>query len=225
MSTLNTIDVDHLLTSALTMQPVDHDWSPDPEDGAPEPFRVVEAFDYEDDEATYTLVADDGVAAAIVVNGTCIDLWAYDEYLEAIDVEDEDDARDTFASLTEVEPVMHGAEGPMVNYFYPLMGIENEPVEAAAKLGHLPLCVVQLADGRTGLALTGGGMDLSWEICEAFIRLGYLPPTHFAMLPGMADRGTSDRDRVIVAACRRSFAVAAERAQRDLDYFNDRYPA
>lgn len=99
-------------------------------------------------------------------------------------------------------------EGPMMNYFYPL-GPErdgwDDPEEMARRIAGLPLCIVRL-DGEMGLALTGGGMDLSWEICEAYTRLGCLPPTHFEP-PAMSGRGTSDRDRYLVAAYRRACMV------------------
>lgn len=96
-------------------------------------------------------------------------------------------------------------EGPMMSYWYP---VKLADCEAAAMLiAHLPLCVVQFDDDETGLALTGGGMDLSWEICEAFIVLGYRPPVHFCDLPVMAGRGTSERDIAIIAACEESCRI------------------
>lgn len=83
------------------------------------------------------------------------------------------------------------SEGPMMNYMYKIDtsrvgGLEN----AALAIFDLPLCVVSFIDGqRWGekyLALTGGGMDLSWDICLAYMRLGYLPPIHFYHLPEFA---------------------------------------
>lgn len=115
---------------------------------------------------------------------------------------------------------------PMMNFAYPLpdLGVAADVYDAADRIHDLPLCVVS-RDGGYELALTGGGMDLSWEICEAFMRLGFLPPFHFCELPGMAGRGQSPRDRAIIAACRRAVSehsrrIAAEaswRLQR-LDY-------
>jgi hypothetical protein len=103
------------------------------------------------------------------------------------------------------------AEGPMMSYFYPCDIRDAE--EAARLLVDTCVCVVNV-DGKTGLALTGGGMDLSWEICEAFMVLGHLPPLHFADLPGMAGRGTDKRDRWIVAGCVASARLAVQRAKR-----------
>lgn len=76
-------------------------------------------------------------------------------------------------------------EGPQMNYFYECDW--NDTEEAAKAIKNLPLCLIELRDGTKGMALTGGGMDLSWEICAAYVALGYLPPVHFAGdLPSMA---------------------------------------
>lgn len=109
-------------------------------------------------------------------------------------------------------------DGPMMNYYYPLPEFRDDPMEAAKKLEHLPLVIVEFQDsGDRALALSGGGMDLSWEICEAYMRLGYLPPVHFCDLPEMAGRGKSPRDRWIIAACQRSLEGMKERQERSLE--------
>lgn len=100
-------------------------------------------------------------------------------------------------------------EGPMMNYFYPL-GYEVSDDEArriAWRIRRLPLCMVRIGD-VWGMALTGGGMNLSWEICEAFMRVGLLPPVHFTPA-AMCGRGASARDRWIVRGYRRSCRVLA----------------
>jgi hypothetical protein len=104
-------------------------------------------------------------------------------------------------------------EGPMMNYWYPA-DIDDQEA-AAMKLVDLPLCVVEV-HGETGLALTGGGMDLSWEICEAYVELGLYPPAHFCRLPGMAGRGKSERDVRILRACRESILGMMNRASYGL---------
>ncbi len=97
--------------------------------------------------------------------------------------------------------------GPMMNYYYPAE--IDDPAAAARLLADTCLVPVEVA-GRTGLALTGGGMDLSWEIVGAFVALGMLPPVHFADLPRMADRRTADPDTLTaIAACLRSCEVMA----------------
>jgi hypothetical protein len=155
------------------------------------------------------------------------------------------------------------AEGPMMNYYYPLPSLPGSEYDAAYTIRDLPLCIVRNLENDTmptdyALALTGGGMDLSWEICEAFMRLGFLPPMAFADLPAIAGRGDKakpwresphpgggrpafnprfprlsaanvaewnemlrmhqaderykQRDRTIIAACRRTAQVYGERA-------------
>lgn len=108
----------------------------------------------------------------------------------------------------------HGvlSEGPMMSSWYPVK--LDDPREAAKLLVHLPLCTVEFEDGTTGLALTGGGMDLSWEICEAFVLLGYYPPLHFCELPAMSGRAKSDKDKAIIAACEQSCKIAEDWAAR-----------
>lgn len=123
----------------------------------------------------------------------------------------------------EIDPLDGGAEGPMMNYAYPFPGSLDE--DDASKIAHLPLCIV-IRDGYDSgceLALTGGGMNLSWEICEAYVLLGQLPPAHFAGLSGMCGRGSlssggeygtepNARDALIIAACRRTAEVMLAQA-------------
>jgi len=117
---------------------------------------------------------------------------------------DEESTCDGYVSLS----------APMMSYWYPVE--IDDTGEAAKALVDLPLCVVTV-DGQTGLALTGGGMDLSWEICAAYIALGHLPPLHFCDVPDMASRWTPAKART-VAACVRSCNIAAgwatDRAKR-----------
>lgn len=105
------------------------------------------------------------------------------------------------------------AEGPMMSYYYPLDVDDN--AEAARLLVDTPLVVVEVGD-QTGLALSGGGMDLTWEICEAFLALGFYPPVHFCDLPGMA-KEDSPENRMIVAACRESVRIKQRWLARTLE--------
>lgn len=133
-------------------------------------------------------------------------------------------------AATECEGYMH-AEGPMVNCFYPVgertISRLGGPEEAAKLLADLPLCIVEV-DDEFGLALTGCGMNLSWEICEAYTHLGLLPPVDFCDLPAMAGRGTmtnggedgaevSERDQRIIAACKRACAIQIKWAAQAID--------
>lgn len=111
-------------------------------------------------------------------------------------------------------------DGPMMNYFYPLPDDDMDPTEAAKAIVDLPLCVIEFLDedrgDRYALALTGGGMDLSWEICEAYMRLGYLPPAHFADLPEYAgvNYKRSAKHQWIITAMRRSIDGMSHRFSR-----------
>lgn len=104
-------------------------------------------------------------------------------------------------------------EGPMMSYYYPLPEYRGDVTEDARSLVDLPLCLIHLMErDEYALALTGGGMDLTWQICEAFMLLGLLPPFHFTDLPGYADRGASATDRWIISGCRRSAQIVKMRA-------------
>lgn len=98
------------------------------------------------------------------------------------------------------------ASGPMMNYYYP---VELDDLESAARTLVDSVCVAVDVNGETGLALAGGGMDLSWEICEAFMALGFLPPVHFCDLPAMAGKRATPGNLATIEACERSCSIAA----------------
>lgn len=97
--------------------------------------------------------------------------------------------------------------GPMMNFRYPIrLDRVGGQVDAAFVLIDLPLVVITDPEGGEDfIALSGGGMDLSWEICEAYMRLGYLPPTHFN--PERMCKEDSELNRAIVAAYQKSCEV------------------
>ncbi len=96
---------------------------------------------------------------------------------------------------------------PAMNYYYLVPELDRhwQPNEAALVLDeHVPMTLVHIAESdEYAMALTGGGMDLTWEICWAYILLGYLPPTDHTSLPRMGGMKWNDRSRLIVKACRR----------------------
>jgi hypothetical protein len=114
---------------------------------------------------------------------------------------------------------LNESDGPMMSYYYPLPKFPEDIHKACLAIRRLPLVIVRFDgdDDKAALALTGGGMNLSWEICEAFMRLGHLPPTHFE-LPAMCGRGTSAKDRWILRgylkACRVQRAWLGRKAER-----------
>jgi hypothetical protein len=117
-------------------------------------------------------------------------------------------------------------EGPMMSYYYRLPEFSGDLTEAATAIKGLPLVIITFEDsGEHALALSGGGMDLSWQICEAFMRLGYFPPSHFSDLPQMCGRGHSAKDRWIIAACRKSLQCQKERAGRSLRRLRENFKA
>jgi hypothetical protein len=146
----------------------------------------------------------------------CYADWDRDERVWRCEVDSCEDS--------EVEP---DTDGPMMNFSYDLpTGFpihHDDPHEAAHAIRELPLCVVRFR--RVGpwacsyaLALTGGGMDLSWEICEAFMRLGYLPPVAFADLPEMAGYPANEVHRWVVEGCLRAFREHERRAACEAEW-------
>lgn len=224
--------VDGLSCRAVDSVPVDHEWSPETWLALASP--EVGGWDYIEARRCDTCGAaviypDDHRAELVNVHGDPVN----DEDGEPITATDEDD-RDEWADLIEAHEgaedgpyAWHGcdnadadardmgAEGPMMNYYYPVD--LDDAADAARKLADTCLCVVEV-DGRDGLALTGGGMDLSWEIAAAFVTLGYLPPVHFADLPNMAGMGATTRNLTTAAAMVRSCELMAARMVRNVDH-------
>jgi hypothetical protein len=90
---------------------------------------------------------------------------------------------------------------PMMNYYYPLPDERQYDESDAAQIQRLNLCLIYFVKNNNyALALTGGGMDLSWDICEGFIRLGYYPPVHFR-LPNLAGTPNDEHHQTIIQAC------------------------
>jgi len=94
---------------------------------------------------------------------------------------------------------------PMMNYLYPLGEFFEVPSDWKEKL--VSMTIVQI-DEEYYLASTGGGMDMSWQICETYINLGYYPPTHFCQLPHMAGLSLNKKNRQIINCCNESIQIA-----------------
>lgn len=110
---------------------------------------------------------------------------------------------------------------PMMNYIYPLPDHFEVPEDIRDRLC---CCTVVEINDQHYLALTGGGMDLSWEIVETYIRLGLLPPVHFCELPAMTGRGTNENDRTIIDACVRSYKTIEEQMVWRRVALQERFP-
>lgn len=112
------------------------------------------------------------------------------------------------------------APGPCYNKLYPLTTYAGNSHEAAAAIVDLPLCVVvsERTGEMEGLALTGAGMDLSWEIAEAYMRLGCLPPA-WLRLPGSA-RSFGPLEEWIAAGMRQSLEMQKKAIDSQLEYLD-----
>jgi len=96
---------------------------------------------------------------------------------------------------------------PMMNCYYPLPNLRLNPSEAQEILDNSSCALtVVMVDDEPVMALTGGGMDFSWDICGAYMLLGYLPPVHFR-LPDMC-RTLTPYTRWVMAGCTRSIRVS-----------------
>lgn len=122
---------------------------------------------------------------------------------------------------------------PMMNYYYALPYYEGDPeadqltlYQSSANVVLVKMVGVDYDEDTYVLALSGGGMDLSWDICHAYILLGYAPPLSFCDLPDFA--GQDNRQEpfwTILKACLRSAKAVEQRAVRKtgqlLKYIND----
>lgn len=193
------------------------DWSEhiDESDGEPRWTSYEGITCYADDGSSVTLVAGDGGVFGAVLNGEFVDAETvreraeeYDADVDDLDQLDADERAGWEAArraLEAIEPAeLEGAQeaqGPMMNYYYPLASdFRKSAAELAALIADLPLCVVELADGRLVLALSGGGMDLTWEIGEAHVRCGFFPPAWLNFPAAMDADGLNDRRRYVLRA-------------------------
>ena len=112
---------------------------------------------------------------------------------------------------------------PMMNYYYELPYYEGDPEEDQLTLYQSSANVVlvrmpNIKDNGDSyaLALSGGGMDLSWDICHAYILLGYAPPLHFCNLPDLGQDNRQEPYQLILKACLQSAKSVAYRANRQI---------
>ena len=125
---------------------------------------------------------------------------------------------------------------PMMNYIYPLGDTEwferdmqnkfgsDWRKKVKSRLSNTTL-IYMIEDEKYYLALTGGGMDLSWEICESYINLGYNPPTHFCNLPRMADMDyNSVKNKRTINACKESLDAVRHQTSYTYDALNEMLP-
>jgi hypothetical protein len=102
-----------------------------------------------------------------------------------------------------------------MSMFYPVPSwTEIEAAQWQATYGGA-LLAVRVGEAY-GFVLCAGGMNLSDEVCEAYISAGYLPPVHFAarLAPWMKPSPG------LVSVCREALEIAAERASRAVENFD-----
>ena len=113
---------------------------------------------------------------------------------------------------------------PMMNYYYELPYYEGDPEEdqltlyqSSANVVLVRMLNIEEDENSFVLALSGGGMDLSWDICHAYILLGYAPPLHFCDLPDFGQDNSQEPYNLILKACLQSAKFVAERATRKIE--------
>ena len=196
------------------------------------------------------LSADHVSEQPIAVNGWCGDGDAHEEWSDAVEDEEtfyeaqrceacreiltfaggysggkhKDAAYDAIGIDDPEEVTCEGyvgaCEGPMMNYAYPCAWQDGH--DTARALVDLPLVPVVLRNGEHALALTGGGMDLRWEICHAYVVLGFLPPLAHCDLPRYGNTPMEGEWRALVVdACERTATVAESWAKRTREQMSE----
>ncbi len=120
--------------------------------------------------------------------------WQADFPLDEFDGDEEERLSAAAEEFTGTDGYYEWKDGffPMMNYAYPIdlrYGADQE--ELAGHIDALAGCVTLVTvDDQTYLALTGGGMNLAWNICAAFIACRCMPPLKYLeALPKMAGGG------------------------------------
>ncbi len=189
-----------------------------------EDLEYWQHFTHDVDDVDFDLVANRSSVLAVKLDGRWYESDEYDVYADLKADEDGNPipgtvTESTFDELFNVEPYMSGVEGPMMNFFYPLpTSFRRGEVAAAAQLHNM--CLVSV-DGDYGLALTGGGMDMTWYIVMSYVGLGYLPPVDFCEVPYDIDEESM---QYLGSAMARSVTFMQQRMGWKLDTLKQRIP-
>lgn len=106
-----------------------------------------------------------------------------------------------------------GIYNPSMNYYYPLPGYDGNPVLDQLSLGDNVAVMLVEVNGTPVFALSGGGKNPGWDICYAYVLMGYLPPITFCNLPEFAGLKLDAKTKRVLAACLRTADVIKNRAQ------------
>lgn len=158
------------------------------------------------------VLAAAGVPASLPAIGNVVDISEYED-----DIYDE---AGEYPSETYIE--IEHCEGPMMNYVYPLPRYFSGSLESVTDIESGCICLVSFSDENQdrglpqfGLALTGGGMDLRWEIAGAYVDLGFRPPFGVTQgLPDLAGMALTPRNALIIQAMRESAENVRDYANR-----------
>lgn len=115
--------------------------------------------------------------------------------------------------------IVRTPSGPMMtNSYWPLNApVDFDPDASAKKIADLPMRIIQISGGEYGLALTSGA-HWGWELAEASVRLGFLPPA--SLEPSeLADTWTA-RAEYVFAAMQRSIEHERARVDAKLDHLD-----
>lgn len=118
------------------------------------------------------------------------------------------------------EEMDQGDWEPMMNTLWPLPDDFSIPANVRERLDNMTIVEVERDDGWAFyLALTGGGMDMSWPIARTYVKLGLCPPVALGRLPNMADVDyRAPINEAAIRALRRSHATYRKRLN---GYIND----
>lgn len=161
----------------------------------------------------------DGVAVAFpaITESILDDYWPeWQEWQNESPLSDYDGDRDAWLAdavdaFEESDSVHEWRDSffPVMNFAWPIrLRADPDRRELAGLLDAMAGCVTLVTiDDSDYLALTGGGMDLSWNLCAAYVACGCMPPLRLLRgLPAMASDGEyssniSDPAAALVVAC------------------------
>lgn len=99
---------------------------------------------------------------------------------------------------------------PMMNTLWPLPDSFEPQEQHKEDMDNMTIVALKEGSGYPDyyLALTGGGMDMSWQIGRTYVNLGYLPPAALNDLPRMANIDTSKaRNRKVIEALKKTHEI------------------
>jgi len=140
--------------------------------------------------------------------------WIYERSNDAPLEELRDMHKHDLEALADELALKDDSWRPAMNYRYPIELFDMDERKAQCALIDTSVCLVTAPDDPVGdahyLALTGGGMDLSWDIAHAYAKLGQLPPLWVARdLPAIVRTPLEGVDLATFGACQ----IALETAQ------------